>query len=122
MRQQSSKFPLIQSKSNCYSHIQMIKKFSLSSNSKSLRAILHLSLLAITSRCANAARILTEGDDADTPTSPPVPPPAAHAPLSFFMHDILGGSVPSGRVVAGITAGSSQSKAGSLLSLLTMGL
>lgn len=104
MRQQSSKFPLIQSKSNCYSHIQMTKKFSLSSNCKSLRAILQLSLLAITLRCGNAARIFTEDDDTDTPTPPPVPPPEAHPPLSFFMHDILGGSAPSERVVAGITA------------------
>lgn len=77
---------------------KMTKKFSPSSNSKTLRAILHLSLLAVTLRCANAARILTEGDDTD------IPPPAAHPPLSFFMHDILGGSAPSGRVVAGITA------------------
>lgn len=82
----------------------MTKKFSLGSNCKSLRAILQLSLLAITLRCVNAARIFTEDDDTDTPTPPPVPPPEAHPPLSFFMHDILGGSAPSERVVAGITA------------------
>ncbi|KAH9661251.1 Dirigent protein 9 [Citrus sinensis] len=82
----------------------MTKKFSLSSNCKSLRAILQLWLLAITLRCGNAARIFTEDDDTDTPTPPPVPPPEAHPPLSFFIHDILGGSAPSERVVAGITA------------------
>lgn len=73
-------------------------------NSSHLAPILLLSVLAVTSRCGNAARILTEDDDTDTPTPPPVPPPEAHPPLSFFMHDILGGSAPSERVVAGITA------------------
>ncbi|CAN0836976.1 Dirigent protein 24 [Linum grandiflorum] len=40
-----------------------------------------------------------------TPVEEEIPIPAAGAPaLSFFMHDILGGSRPSARVVAGIIA------------------
>lgn len=51
-----------------------------------------------------------------TPTAEPAIPPAADIPnaaaatsagtFSFFMHDILGGSHPSGRAVAGIVANS----------------
>lgn len=88
----------------------------------------HLFLLAIALTSVHAARVLTEDDDAEPPVqahAPEVPavagpgatvataasPLAAttsatvadeHPPLSFFMHDILGGSNPSARVEAGI--------------------
>ncbi|KAL6341466.1 hypothetical protein AAG906_032585 [Vitis piasezkii] len=100
--------------------------------SRALKATLHLLLLAIALRCVHAARILTE-EDADPPVMVPAPeapdmapvagpaatiPTAAsplttttsatvadeHPPLSFFMHDILGGSNPTTRVEAGIIA------------------
>lgn len=87
---------------------KMPKQLSL----KSLKVILHLLLLAITLRCAVAARILTEDDDTPSPVVDVAPAAApsttsgteAHPPLTFFMHDILGGATPSGRVVAGIVA------------------
>ncbi|XP_034688671.1 dirigent protein 24-like [Vitis riparia] len=100
--------------------------------SRALKATLHLLLLAIALRCVHAARILTE-EHADPPVMVPAPeapdmapvagpaatiPTAAsplttttsatvadeHPPLSFFMHDILGGSNPTARVEAGIIA------------------
>ncbi|KAJ7980912.1 Dirigent protein [Quillaja saponaria] len=94
--------------------------------SKPLETIIFLALTII---CTASTRILTEEetpvpakineepDAAATPVSsvPPVVPaaPAAatsavvsnadtHHPLSFFMHDVLGGSNPSARAVTGI--------------------
>lgn len=37
-------------------------------------------------------------------TSATLPNPEAHHPLTFFMHDVLGGSSPSARVVTGVIA------------------
>ncbi|XP_023547294.1 dirigent protein 24 [Cucurbita pepo subsp. pepo] len=51
-----------------------------------------------------------EDDDNTTPTTPTGPLPTAakgtDGPISFYMHDILGGSHPSARVVTGIIANS----------------
>ncbi|KAJ0083896.1 hypothetical protein Patl1_30845 [Pistacia atlantica] len=105
----------------------MTNNLSFISNFKPLKPIFHLLLLAITLTCANAARILTK-DDTPQPIPQPLPefsnliptpvtgmaPVAgtvttpqiatssvtvAKSPLSFFMHDILGGTAPSGMVV-----------------------
>ncbi|KAE8664985.1 putative Chloroplast-targeted copper chaperone protein [Hibiscus syriacus] len=100
-----------------------------------IKGTLYLLLLAITMKYySNGARVVTEDD-----TLPPLPPsetmainpvrtPVAHtAPLedpvqaatpstsdqptlSFFMHDIFGGSAPSVRVVNGIVANTPQVK------------
>ncbi|GFQ03572.1 dirigent protein 9 [Phtheirospermum japonicum] len=93
--------------------------------SKTLNSILCLLLLATT--LATSARILDEvspqfplpvgAPDASDPIPPPetevaVSPlpdpttPSSEPTLSFFMHDILGGSNPSGRAVTGIVANS----------------
>ncbi|CAK9176531.1 unnamed protein product [Ilex paraguariensis] len=53
---------------------------------------------------ATPAVTLPSGPAAVATTSATVAPD--HPPLSFFMHDILGGSHPSGRVVTGIVANS----------------
>ncbi|TXG73986.1 hypothetical protein EZV62_002565 [Acer yangbiense] len=106
---------------------------SSTSNSKAIKAILvvYLFLLVISLKCANSARILSDDEDSSPspvpqpsnpfPTSvvpnvaPAVGPTtistsatkAADPPiLSFFMHDILGGTTPSGRVVSEIIASS----------------
>ncbi|KAJ7947717.1 Dirigent protein [Quillaja saponaria] len=97
--------------------------------SKPLMTTVLLLFLALTITCTTSTRILVEEetpvpdttpeepDSAATPTSgvsPVVPagPAAAtsaaatsadpHHPLSFFMHDILGGSNPSTRAVTGV--------------------
>ncbi|XP_022756590.1 dirigent protein 9-like [Durio zibethinus] len=95
-----------------------------------VKGILHLLLLAITMKYVHGARVLT--DDVTLPppqtiATNPIPIPVAnvgpavipsnpisplaaatnasvHHTLSFFMHDIFGGSAPSIRVVAGIVA------------------
>ncbi|KAE8038974.1 hypothetical protein FH972_011431 [Carpinus fangiana] len=63
-----------------------------------------LLLLALTITCTTAsARTLHE----ETPVSGVVPPPvitAGNHPLSFFMHDILGGSNPSAIAVSGVVS------------------
>ncbi|KAK2643173.1 hypothetical protein Ddye_024936 [Dipteronia dyeriana] len=109
------------------------KNLSSTSNSKAIKAILvfYLFLLVISLKCAYSARILSDDDDDSSPSpvpqpSNPLPTPvvpnvapvvgttittsatmAAYRPiLSFFMHDILGGTAPSGRVVSGIIASS----------------
>ncbi|KAJ0020713.1 hypothetical protein Pint_32306 [Pistacia integerrima] len=110
----------------------MTNNLSFISNFKPLKPIFHLLLLAITLTCANAARILIE-DDTPQPIPQPltefsnlIPTPVtgmapvagtvttpqiatssatvAKSPLSFFMHDILGGTAPSGMLVTGISA------------------
>ncbi|KAK9279854.1 hypothetical protein L1049_013536 [Liquidambar formosana] len=91
--------------------------------STALKATLHLLLLAITLQCANTARILDEVDIAPpvpslAPESNPIMTSVANVapsgvPLQhmlthntphcpFSLHDILGASTPSARVVAGI--------------------
>ncbi|KAH7560915.1 hypothetical protein ACOSP7_016613 [Xanthoceras sorbifolium] len=103
----------------------MAKNLSLTSNSKAIKAILfYLFLLVISLKCANSARILTEKDDDGDDLAPVVGPTSSQTAaatttssgatvgedppeLSFFMHDILGGTAPSGRVVSGITASTS---------------
>ncbi|XP_010243747.1 PREDICTED: dirigent protein 25-like [Nelumbo nucifera] len=87
-----------------------------------LKATAYLLLVVLTVTCATSARILDEQSPApatipvETPTAD-VPPDAAaaktttsaatvntdpHHPLSFFMHDRLGGSNPSALAVTGI--------------------
>ncbi|TXG73987.1 hypothetical protein EZV62_002566 [Acer yangbiense] len=109
------------------------KNLSSTSNSKAIKAILvlYLFLPVISLKCADSARILSDDDD----SSPlPVPQPSNPLPtsiapnvapvmgptiistsatkvadpliLSFFMHDILGGTALSGRVVSGIITSS----------------
>lgn len=54
------------------------------------------------------AATVPPGGAATNPTTAGVSPISDHPTLSFFMHDILGGSKPSGRVVTGIVANSDQ--------------
>lgn len=90
---------------------------------KSLMVIIFLLLLALTTTFAVPARILNEEepDSAETPL-PNVPPVAASTPagpasttgatvatsdghhLTFFMHDIVGGSNPTARAVTGVVS------------------
>ncbi|CAA0814510.1 Dirigent protein 24 [Striga hermonthica] len=86
-------------------------------------------LFLLSTTLSRSARILDEvnsppttlfpADAPESATDPLIPPaPAAHTvspppssattppPISFFMHDILGGSRPSGRVVTGVVANS----------------
>ncbi|EOY34161.1 hypothetical protein QUC31_018567 [Theobroma cacao] len=93
--------------------------------------LLSITILALTITCAAVARVLDEEDN-PVPTTVPddpssVAPPVAgaapvvassaavtgttvtsaadpHHPLTFFMHDILGGSNPSARAVSGIVS------------------
>lgn len=68
----------------------MAKKLIVTSNH--LKAIVsHIFLLAITLTYAKTDKVFTEGD-------------AQAHPFTFFMHDILGGSTSSERIVAGIIA------------------
>lgn len=58
-----------------------------------LKNLLHLLLLlALTITCTTVSGVVD------------VPPPAGNHPLSFFMHDILGGSNPSAEAVSGVVS------------------
>lgn len=66
----------------------------------------------VTTPAADAPAPPVAGPTAATPpaaggtisTSATVANPEAHHPLTFFMHDVLGGSTPSARVVTGVIA------------------
>lgn len=68
---------------------------SLSSSTSPKTILLHLYLLGLTLTCTRSARLHWSPAVAGHGRESPV--------LSFFMHDILGGSAPSERVVAGLT-------------------
>ncbi|PWZ08035.1 Dirigent protein 9 [Zea mays] len=95
---------------------------------QTIRAALCLVLALAVANCAFAGRFLDDeqaaaplpADPLPAPTDPPTDPAVAPAgagaaatgnagaasdhPLTFFMHDILGGSQPSGRIVTGVVA------------------
>lgn len=74
----------------------------ISINSTSLKVTLfRFFLLSLTLRWTKSASFLSEEDN--PPSAVAAPSPESRPVLSFFMHDILGGSAPSGRVVAGLT-------------------
>jgi hypothetical protein len=74
----------------------MAIRFSLTSFSLKI-IVIHLSLFSITLKYAKT--------EEDTQTKPAFP---SSAPLTFYMHDILGGSNPSERIMNGIIVNTQQ--------------
>ncbi|MCI18381.1 disease resistance-responsive dirigent domain protein, partial [Trifolium medium] len=90
----------------------------------SLKAIMSMALIFLTFTSTTSSRILNELETPEEPISgsaespvssilPPLPLPATatttgtdipdqHHTLSFFLHDILGGSNPTARAVTGV--------------------